>query len=286
MPVSDTYHDYVDCAPLLDNRDALDRFYDEHGYLYLRNVLNKGLVRTIAEQILSGLIELGHAPRGTELDTLVIGSFESVDEVAMHDFVEYDAFWNHPVTIGLFERVFGEPVFVFKSTTVRYYPSQHGSVDPTLHYLTPFHQDGFYIGPNKDFRTVWVPLQPTDHGIGGVALADRSHHRGPREHVKSDVFKRFDHPVSGIPPAEVAEDEPMLLSPMQPGDVLIFHAFTCHKSVPNLSQPPRMRMSMDTRVQPAATELGFNARTPWTESAKDATKGIMAKITGTPTSTE
>lgn len=280
--MTDTYSDYIDCTPLLHDEEALKRFYDEHGYLYLRDALDRKLVRTAAEQMLEGLIALGHAAPGTTLDTLAIDSFESVDEVAMHDYVDYDAFWNHPSTVTVWEKVFGEPVHVFKSTTIRYYPSQHGSVDPTLHYLTPFHQDGYYIGPNKDFRTVWVPLQPTDRSIGGVALADKSHRRGPRDHIKSDTYKRFNHPVSGIPPTDITDEETMLLSPMNPGDLLVFHAFTCHKSVPNLSEPPRMRMSMDTRVQPAASERGFNALTPWQESAKDAAKGIMAKITGTP----
>jgi 1-deoxypentalenic acid 11beta-hydroxylase len=47
-----------------------------------------------------------------------------------------------------------------------------------------------------------------------------------------------------------------------------------------------MRMSMDTRIQPASSHRGFNALTPWPESAKDASKGIMSKITGTPTTVE
>lgn len=286
MTDTTSFADYTDCTPFLRDRRALDAFYNEHGYLFLRGVLEPTLVNSVAQQMLTGLIALGHAPGDATLDTLSIDAFEAVDEVAMHDFVDYDALWNHPLTVALMETVFGEAVHVFKSTTIRYYPSQYGSIDPTLHYLTPLHQDGFYIGPNKDFRTVWVPLQPTGGGVGGVGIADRSHLRGPRQHEKSDVFKRFDHAVSGIPAEDLSTEETMLLSPMEPGDVLIFHAFTCHKSVPNLSNPAHMRMSMDTRVQPASSELGFNARIPWTESAKDASKGIMAKITGTEAVTE
>jgi 1-deoxypentalenic acid 11beta-hydroxylase len=279
--MTETFEGYVDCTSFLNDRVELDRFYDEHGYVFLPGVLDRALAVTVAEQMLEGLITLGHTAPGTTLDTLAIDAFEAVDEIAMHDHVDYDAFWNNPAMIAVLERVFGEPVFVFKSTTIRYYQSQYGSTDPTLHYLTPFHQDGYYIGPNKDFRTVWVPLQPTDASIGGVAIADRSHRRGLRNHVKSETFKRFNHAVSGISAEDVDPDETLLLSPMQPGDLLIFHAFMCHKSVPNLSQPPRMRMSMDTRVQPSASQRGFNATTRWQDSAKDATKGIMAKITGT-----
>jgi 1-deoxypentalenic acid 11beta-hydroxylase len=282
--MTDTFSDYVDCTPLLDDREALDRFYDEHGYVYLRGVLDRDLVRTAAEQMLEGLVALGHAAPGTTLDTLTIDSFEAVDEVAMHDYVKYDDL-NHPSTVKVWEKVFGEPVFVFKSTTIRYYPSAAGSAPPS--FLTPLHQDGFYIGPNKDFRTAWVPLLPTTREIGGVAVADGSHKKGPREHVVTENFRRFGHPVRGIPPEQLGADEPLLFSPMQPGDVILFHAFMCHKSIPNVSaNPAGMRMSMDTRIQPASSHRGFNALTPWPESAKDPSKGVMSKITGTPATVE
>ncbi|THC45941.1 1-deoxypentalenic acid 11-beta-hydroxylase [Streptomyces sp. A1499] len=286
--MTDTFSDYADCTPLIDDREALDRFYDEHGYLYLRGVLDRDLVRTAAEQLLEGLIALGHAAPGTTLETLTIDSFEAVDEVAMHDYVKYDDLWNHPSTLKVWEKAFGEPVFVFKSTTIRYYPSAAGAAgSEEPHFLTPLHQDGFYIGPNKDFRTAWIPLLPTTPGTGGVALADGSHKKGPREHVVTENFRRFGHPVRGIPAEEFGADERLLFSPMEPGDVLLFHAYTCHKSIPNVSvDPAAMRMSMDTRVQPATSHRGFNSLTPWPESAKDASKGILSKITGTPTTIE
>ncbi|WP_143675940.1 phytanoyl-CoA dioxygenase family protein, partial [Streptomyces milbemycinicus] len=160
-----------------------------------------------------------------------------------------------------------------------------GSAEPS--FLTPLHQDGFYIGPNKDFRTAWVPLLATTPDIGGVAVADGSHKKGPREHVVTENFRRFGHAVRGIPAEEFGADEQLLFSPMEPGDVIIFHAFMCHKSIPNVSvDPVGMRMSMDTRIQPASSHRGFNALTPWAESAKDPSKGVMSKITGTPTTTE
>ncbi|MFM9443110.1 phytanoyl-CoA dioxygenase family protein [Streptomyces acidiscabies] len=286
--MTETFRDYVDCTPLLDDREALDRFYDEHGYVYLRGALDRDLVRAAAEQMLEGLVALGHAPAGTTLGTLTIESFEAVDEIAMHDYVKYDDLWNHPSSVKVWEQVLGEPAFVFKSTTIRYYPSAAGSEDSGVpSFLTPLHQDGYYIGPNKDFRTAWIPLLPTPPGIGGVALADGSHKKGLREHIPSEHHRRFGHPMRGIPVEEFGSDERLLLSPMEPGDVIIFHAFMCHKSVPNVSvNPAGMRMSMDTRIQPAASHRGFNALTPWTQSAKDPSKGLVAKLSGTPATTE
>ena len=277
--------EYTDCTPMLGDRAALDRFYEEHGYLFLRGVLDRGLVRTAAEQMLEGLVALGAADPQATLDDVTIDSFEGVDEVAMHGYVKYDEFWDHPATVKVFEEVLGEPAFVFRSTTIRYYPSAVGSEETPAH-LTPLHQDGFYIGPNKDFRTFWMPLIATTGGAGGVALADGSHRRGPREHVLNESYRRFGHPVRGIPPTELGPDETLLYSAMEPGDLLVFHAYMCHKSMPNVSSPAVMRLSMDTRVQPAASHRGYNALTPWVESAKDPSKGIMSKITGTPTAVE
>ncbi len=115
----------------------------------------------------------------------------------------------------------------------------------------------------------------------------RQPQEGSREHVVTEAFQRFGHPVRGIPVERLDPDERLLFSPMEPGDVLLSHAFLCHKSIPNVSvNPAGMRMSMDTRIQPASSHRGFNALTPWPESAKDKSKGIMSKITGTPATVE
>jgi 1-deoxypentalenic acid 11beta-hydroxylase len=215
------------------------------------------------------------------LEETGLRSYEEVDEVALHGHVDYDGFWNDPATTSVFEKVFGEPVAVFKSTTIRYYPGGTNPDGPS--YVTPFHQDGFYIGPNKDFRTTWVPLLPTSYSIGGVALAAGSHREGARDHIRDERYKRFEHTVSGVPADSLTEFFPLRFSPTEPGDLLVFHAFLCHRSVPNLDQTGKIRMSMDTRVQPASTPFGYNAATTWVDSSKDASKGIMSKLAGTTT---
>ncbi|MEV6096232.1 phytanoyl-CoA dioxygenase family protein [Nocardia sp. NPDC051981] len=252
---------YIDSSEWLENSSRLRDFYDEHGYLYLKGVLDKKLVRGVAQQVLAGLKSTGSVPPDATLNNIGLEIYESVDEAVLQSQVDYDGFWNHPQTIEVFEKVFGEPVFVFKSSTIRYYPAQTNPDGPS--YITPFHQDGCFLGPNKDFRTIWIPLLPTSPTIGGVAIADGSHKLGLREHLADDRYKQFGHAVSAIPAATLAEYAPLVFSPVEPGDLLIFHAFTCHRSVPNTSPDGDVRISMDTRVQPASTEAGYIARTPW-----------------------
>lgn len=272
---------YEDCSDLLANRSALDEFYNTNGYVFLRGVLDPAKVELVATQMLDGLRQLGHVPDGATLENTGLKSYEAVDEAALHEYVNYDEFWNDPSTVRVLEQVFGEPISVFKSTTIRYYPGGTNPDGPN--YVTPLHQDGYYIGPNKDFRTTWVPLLPTSSTVGGVALAPGSHTEGARDHVRDERYERFGRAVSGIPADSLENFYPFRFSSMEPGDVLIFHAFLCHKSVPNLDRTGKIRMSMDTRVQPEATPFGYNAATPWVESSKDASKGIMSKLTGTST---
>ena len=280
MTISTSFAPYEDCTELLGDRRGLEEFYRTNGYVFLRGVLDRAKVRPVAEQMLEGLRKLGNVPADATLEEPGLTSYEDVDEVALHGYVDYDSFWNDPATVGVFEAVFGEPVAVFKSTTIRYYPGGEDPDGPS--YVTPFHQDGYYIGPNKDFRTTWVPLLPTSDSIGGVALAAGSHTGGLRDHIRDDRYKRFEQAVSGIPADSLQEFFPLRFSPMEPGDLLVFHAFLCHRSVPNLDQSGKIRMSMDTRVQPAATPFGYNAATSWADSSKDASKGIMSKLAGNP----
>ena len=48
--------------------------------------------------------------------------------------------------------------------------------------IPPPHQGRFFVGPNDDFRTVWIPLMPIDQMVGGLARSrrDREQERHPQ----------------------------------------------------------------------------------------------------------
>jgi 1-deoxypentalenic acid 11beta-hydroxylase len=49
--------------------------------------------------MLAGPKALGAAAPEATLETRSIPSFEEVDEIAMHDYVKYDEFWNHDLPV-------------------------------------------------------------------------------------------------------------------------------------------------------------------------------------------
>jgi hypothetical protein len=77
-----------------------------------------------------------------------------------------------------------------------------------------------------------------------------------REHVERDDV--FSYVMKGRKQRGVSLDEidpPWLTTDYHPGDVLFFHNLTLHWALPNTSD--RVRLSIDTRAQPATTPRTF-----------------------------
>lgn len=97
--------------------------------------------------------------------------------------------------------------------------------------LGPAHQDGGRLHDMEEFVTAWIPFVEIDNECGGLGL----------------------YPSLGIPPGPIPEGthgidmgarvpKPVHMSP---GDVLIFHKWLPHISMPNTSN--RIRYSFDMR---------------------------------------
>ncbi len=139
---------------------------------------------------------------------------------------------------------------MFKNVNIRY------ALPDNSAYVTPAHQDSFFIRGTDSFRTLWIPLVDIDQTMGGLALASGSHKHGLRDHVEQEgvysyVFKG--RRQKGIDLDDI--HEPWLTTTYHPGDVLIFHNLTQHWGLPN--QSDRIRLSIDTRAQPAREPRTF-----------------------------
>ena len=230
----------------------LEEQFARDGLLFFRGLLDpceldavsEPLRRALeAEQILD---ERGHWT-GTVPSNLV--------HRRVNDQVPCAEFWASERMVGLFERFLGEPAFVYRSTVVRSYVPN----DPV--YLTPIHQDSFYHRMNDEFRTVWLPLSEASlDTTGGIAIALGSHRAGPREHVPQPAYRSILTLDELIPLGVVPDSvkEPWATSAVAPGDVLAFHPHALHRSLPNRSSHG-VRLSMDTRIQPARLPRSFSA---------------------------
>ena len=177
---------------------------------------------------------------------------EAVDDNELYAVTSYLELCESEELRDLLRRVFGEDVFVFRSTNIRY-----AIPDDDLH-VTPSHQDRFFVGPNDDFRTVWMPMMKIEESVGGLAVACGSHRQGMREHVEQEDAESYvflGRKQKGVPLATVEEE--WLTVDYEPGDVLVFHSHAVHRALPNRSD--LVRLSLDARCQPATTPVTFQA---------------------------
>src|SRR5947209_7821193 len=150
------------------------------------------------------------------------------------------------------ERVFGQPIFMFKGTNIRY------ALPHDRLHVTPPHQDHFFIRGNSEFRTLWVPLMEIGRTVGGLAIAEGSHKRGLREHQEQEnvySYQMKGRKQVGVALAHIGE--PWLTTDYWPGDVLVFHSLMLHWALPNCSD--RVRLSLDARCQPKTTPRTWQA---------------------------
>lgn len=231
--------DLIVANDALGDAGALDRIWEEHGYLFFRDVLDKDVVACVRRKVLAVLADLGvvetHADdaswNGTDLSNFP-GKVEALYQAGI---------WRHlvanPGVQAFFESVIGEPISWIPLCGYRTTAPASGDSD------NPFenrHQDGFMNG-DMPFRTCWIPLDLIDRDTGGLVLADGEHKRG----YLHDRGKppRYPIPDGAVPPAAWRH------SVYRPGDVIMFHNRLPHAGLPNRSG--KFRLSMDVRLIPA-----------------------------------
>jgi 1-deoxypentalenic acid 11beta-hydroxylase len=236
----------------LDDCERLHSTFQQHGYLFFRQVLDPARVLDVQRDFLRVLQDQGIVQPGAS-DALWTGaSLGQIDDDALYGLRSYAALIESDEMRLLLERVFGGPVFLFKGTNIRY-ALPH---DPA--HVTPPHQDHFFIRGNRAFRTVWVPLMDIDRHVGGLAVAAGSHRQGLREHREQEGV--YSYQMKGRKQRGVALEsirEPWLTADYRLGDVLVFHCLLLHRALPNLSD--QVRLSLDARCQPAATPRMWQA---------------------------
>jgi 1-deoxypentalenic acid 11beta-hydroxylase len=226
----------------LGDPDRLDALFQEQGYLFFRKVLEG--VEDLKAAFVRELQQQGAAKPG-EFEPVWNGAgLDQIDESRLYALLPALDLFRSGHNLQFLERIFGEPVFLFKGRSIRYVLPNDSA------HLTPAHQDHFFIRWSDSLRTIWMPLMDIDGQMGGLALAEKSHKHGLREHVLCDdvysyIFK--DRKQRGIPAERIVE--PWLTTDFHSGDLLMFHNLLIHRALPNRSD--RIRLSVDTRCQPA-----------------------------------
>jgi len=233
----------------LDDSVRLESIFQDEGYLFFRGVLDVAEVLQVKNDLIRCLQNQGVVKPGVSEPIWTGADMDQIDDVALYSLTSYEAL-SEGSAKRLADKVFGEPAFMFRNPNLRY------TLPDQAMYVTPAHQDFFFIRGTTTFRTLWIPLMDIDERVGGLALSAGSHKHGLRDHVEpagvySYVFKGRQQ--KGVRLEDI--HDPWLTSDYHPGDVLVFHNLTLHWGLPNHSD--RIRLSSDTRAQPANAPRTF-----------------------------
>ena len=228
---------------LIGDLAALDAAWEQDGYWFFRDVLDKGAVGRLRqawtdELERQGVIDpVGDAPtdksvryNGASLDAY---PFRMEPIAEKRPWVSFVA--EKPIN-DFFTRLFQDDPFWVPVVEYRATPPQQ---DPAKPRIDGIHQDGPY-SPGIPFRICWVPLAEIDDDIGGLMLAEgmaanmKSYH--PTGEGGSNMSIQYD---------KIPSDR-WRRTTYQAGDVLLMNLWTPHSGLSNRSD--RFRLSMDHRV--------------------------------------
>ena len=237
---------------LLNDFEKLNATFQEEGYLFFRNVLDADAVLKVKQDFVQVLQKQGVVKAGVSEPIWTGAGLDQIDDNALYALDSYQELLDRESSRHLFEKIFGEPVFMYRNTDIRF------ALPKDEKHLTPSHQDHFFIRQTNRFRTAWIPLMNIEREVGGLTLAARSHQSGLLDHVEHETAYSYifrGRKQRGVPLERITQG--WLTTDYRPGDLLIFHSLMIHRALPNTSD--RIRLSLDARYQPISEPRTWQA---------------------------
>lgn len=228
----------------------------EDGYLLLRGVLGPDAVQAARAEVLAALRSVGEVV-GDDAHPTATGRS---DRAAQH--ADLGAFWrgvcegpalraavHGPALRGVTTGLFGAPTVPFDFVWLRAVTAGRAS---------RFHFDHAFMNRGTDrVVTAWVPLGEVRVQDGPIALVEGStawtdmadRIRGRDVDREAGFTGSF---LEDVVDLVEQRDSRVLTADFAPGDVLLFGMFLFHGSLDNEAPGGRVRLSADTRFQPAA----------------------------------
>lgn len=247
---------FRDSTAIRNDGAALAARVAEDGYLFLPGLIPAADILAARRRMVEMLDAAGWLQRSgpddlaavTRPEAFVLDTDPVATDLVLRQSVlaEVLAIQHHPALLGLFERLYGEPVLPLPRVLVR------NMFPRAEEHTTPQHQDYPHVQGSRRLITCWVPIGDCDADMGGLAVAAGTNRLGvlPIE------------PSMGAGGMSVPGDYTgsWASSPFAAGDVLLFSCLTVHRGVPNRSD--RMRISVDFRYQPLADPVTAEWLTP------------------------
>ena len=226
----------------LDDARQLKARLQKEGYLFFRDVLEKQAVLRAEADFIRVLQKQGIVKLGASEPVWTGADLDQIDDNELYAASSYVDLLESQHTRRCLERIFGGPVRISPGIGIRY------AFPEDSKYLTPAHQDHFFIRETNDFCMLWIPLMDIDAKVGGLTIAAGSNQHGLYEHVLLDDVYSYGfkgRKQKGIPLSEI--HYPWLATDYRLGDLLLFHSQAAHRALANTSD--RVRLSLNTLCQ-------------------------------------
>ncbi len=213
--------------------------WENDGYLLLKDVIPESAINGVRDsfaRVVDGIIRELKKDRIIEDEGVELPFETRFAQVAGEHANRFGRSWRNQVaTSEVFEihraprlvdtigqltgtDVIGHPVFNARPKL----PGQQLTV-------VPWHQDSGYFGTVSEsslIPTAWIPLVPVDETNGCLQVVAGSHRLGVIDHRTEEREGRFLEVLD-----ELVDDSRVFTCPMEPGDALVFHNLTLHRSL-------------------------------------------------------
>ena len=228
---------------LIGDKAALDEAWEQDGYWFFRDVLDKEAVARLRLIWVSELeTQKVIDPVGdisTDKSVRYNGGSLDTFPFRMEPIVEkrpWPAFVTEAPINDFFARLFQDDPFWVPVVEYRATPPQQ---DRSKSRIDAIHQDGPF-SPGIPFRICWIPLAEIDADIGGLILAEGMAAERVSYHPRTETGSHAPIRLEDIPADRWRR------TTYQAGDVLLMNLWTPHTGLANHSD--RFRLSMDHRV--------------------------------------
>ena len=255
------YRPFRDATDALDDPERLRARMREDGYLFLRGFAPKDKVLRLRREILGLCRQAGWlAPSDDPLDATWggAGPYAEGDPAYMAVYKQilrlpgFNELPEDGALLRLMAKVLGGLVLCHRLHIGRITFPNH------VRQTTGPHQDWHYIRGTPDTYTCWVPLGDCPLRLGGLAVLRGSHRGGFIEHAGGvgPQYAGWGIPDDRLPAGDGVEWH---AGDYRLGDMIVFHAHTVHKALPNLTGD-QLRLSVDNRYQRQGEVVGAVAR--------------------------
>src|SRR4051812_30471222 len=108
---------FVEANQYLDQSDKLNALWERDGYLFFRDVLDKAEIRHVKNDFIRVLQNHGAVAKEANEPIWTGCKIDVIDDNDLYGLRSYQALCEAPGTVALLEKVFGEPVYVYRNTS-------------------------------------------------------------------------------------------------------------------------------------------------------------------------